>query len=84
MSQAPTFPAIKSLCAAFVERADALNYPQKGKKLDSAALDYIIGAAKIAEIIGNTPIAAHLAGVAYIVSIRGMFEVRHIAETPLE
>jgi hypothetical protein len=74
---APTYAAVKAICARFVERANALNY--KGKKGDSAALDYIVGAKVGAELAGNEALAKHLETIVWVVSIRGQLEVRHIA-----
>jgi hypothetical protein len=62
----------------FIERAAALGL--KGKKADSAALDYFLGAACAAELTGNEAFRRHLDIVSVmIVAVRGMFGVREIA-----
>lgn len=42
---------IKTLCAAFIERSDALGL--KGKKRDDAAMHYFVGAAKALDLAGQ-------------------------------
>ena len=79
MSETPTMPAVRAICAAFVERSEALNY--KGKRRDNAALDYMCGAATAAQWAGKAqePLAKHLATIVHLVAIRGYFELRRIA-----
>ena len=70
----------REVCLKFIERAEALGYPKKGKKLDDAALDYIVGAAVGAELAGDSELHESLKLLAmYGVSLRGMMAIRERA-----
>jgi hypothetical protein len=73
-----TRATIKALAKSFIERSTELGY--KGKKRDSAALDYFIGAAKLLEIDGDEEAANYLGRLAWLISIRGYKEVEEIAK----
>ena len=66
------------LAQRFIERAEFLNY--KGKKRDNAALDFFTGAASLAQVTGQLPLAQHLATLcAILISVRGFVAVKEIA-----
>lgn len=74
----PPMTMIKTLCKAFVERAEALNL--KGKKREDAAFEFLLGA-HIALAAVNHPEAEHVGTVTtFIIAIRGYSEVKRIAE----
>ena len=61
---------LKTLALRWKERRDALGY--KGKRADSAMLDYFIGAATMADIAGNADLRDYLHRVSFfVVAIRG-------------
>lgn len=62
-----------------IERVDVLGY--KGKKADNAALDYICGASVAASACGASQLGDYLARIVFIVSVRGMVEVRTVHAT---
>lgn len=62
-----------------IERAEVLNY--KGKKADNAALDYLCGASVAASACGASQLGEYLARIVFLVSVRGMLEVRHVHAT---
>lgn len=63
-----------AIVTRLIERVDTLGY--RGKKADNAALDYLCGAAVAAEACGNSQLYAYLGRIVFIVSVRGMVEVR--------
>lgn len=74
-----TRSTIGALAVAFVERASSLGY--KGKQRDKAALDFFIGAIKLAELQGNTELYNHLGNVAaLLIAIRGYSEVVRLSD----
>lgn len=69
----------REIAKRFVERAGALN--MKGAARDRAALDYFTGAAAGAELAGDAALAQSIGMVAaLIVSVRGFFGVKELAE----
>jgi hypothetical protein len=68
---------IKRLAVSFLERADALGL--KGKRADSAALEYFIGACALAQAQGDTAMYEHLGRlVGMVICLRGVFAVREL------
>ena len=70
---------VQALCRLLIERVDALKL--KGKKADSEALAFVVGAMSGARIGHDEALASHLQAIVFLVSIRGMFEVRRIASS---
>lgn len=69
---------LKTLCKAFVQRADHQNL--KGKKRDDMALEFMVGA-YAALAAAKHPEAEHVgAVVAMVICTRGFSEVKKIAE----
>lgn len=68
----------RALARRFIERSEALNY--KGKRRDSAALDYFIGAASALELAGHHEVANHLKMASVlIIAPRGFFGIKELA-----
>lgn len=68
----------RALARRFIERSEVLDY--KGKRRDSAALDYFIGAASALELAGHHEVANHIKMVSVLViAVRGYFGVKEIA-----
>lgn len=66
---------VKALAKAWVEREKALGL--KGKKADDAALNFTVGAANAAEVLGAEK--GVFVGLAFLVGVRGAVELREIA-----
>lgn len=65
--------AIRAVCSTIVARAVALNL--KGKKRDEMALNYFIGAIRMAEVLGNTDLQEHMTRIAcFILAIRSPYD----------
>lgn len=74
---ASTFPAVQAVCKRFMDRSAELEY--KGKKRDSAALEYVVGAAVGAELAGNAGLSQHLCHIIFLAAVRGYSELVHTA-----
>lgn len=69
---------VKRIAERCIERMSALDI--KGKRADDAALHYFVGAAVLADEIGDKALCEHLTRVAaMVIAVRGMFGVREIA-----
>lgn len=66
---------VKALAKSWVERERALGL--KGKKADDAAINFVVGAANAAEILGADK--GTFVGIAWLVGVRGASQLREIA-----
>jgi hypothetical protein len=82
MADQPTIPTyLRDACAHFVSRAAAVG-SKSGVTRDRAAIDYLSGVARGAEIAGNLEMANHIATVIAIsVCTRGYAEVVRLANS---
>ncbi len=70
--------ASRTLATCFIERAKTLNL--KGIKRDDEAVSFFCGAATMADMEGNKPLAEHLTRqIALIIAVRGYIGVQQIA-----
>jgi len=75
----------QGVAKGFLERAKALGYPKSGKRVDSAALDYFVGAATAAQLAGDAAFFEVLKNYAFLgVSFRGINAVRELAEKRID
>jgi Asp-tRNA(Asn)/Glu-tRNA(Gln) amidotransferase B subunit len=70
---------LRELCKSFMERSTALIY--KGKKRETAAMDYFVGAVAGAKLAGKEDFAEHIGRwVVMLLRPRGYSEVERLAK----
>lgn len=70
---------VRAIAQRFVDRATELG--MKGKRRDAAALEYFVGAAALAEAIGDNLLHQYLGRVtAFIIAIHGYAGVQRLLE----
>lgn len=80
-TEADTLPMVLCIARACLERhKECPDYGGRGKKATDMALNYFIGAAKLAELQDNQKLAGHLRDLVWVISIRGIDEVFDLVE----
>lgn len=70
-----TFDLIQETCKKWLERREVQSYRTGTKAADAACLEFVCGAAVVAELCGSMDLARALRQLAWVTSVRGEAEV---------